>query len=141
IIIVTNTQNFCTSTASVYINMNKQAPLTLAGPDRLLTCAITNVQLDASQSQGIGTISYKWTGPGITPGISTLPNPTVSVPGTYNVVVTDSQNGCTASDFAIVDQDIVYPVSVAGADLTITCANSTAGVVLNSAGSSTGTGI
>ncbi|MFN7833344.1 MAG: hypothetical protein ACK5Q2_15300, partial [Bacteroidota bacterium] len=138
--IVTNSQNFCTSTASVFIDMDKQAPLTLAGPDRLLTCAITNVQLDATQSQGIGTVSYKWTGPGITPGISTIPNPTVSVPGTYNVVVTDSQNGCTATDFAIVDQDIVYPVSVAGADQTITCANGATGVVLNSTGSSTGTG-
>lgn len=141
IIIVTNTQNFCTSTASVFIDMDKQAPLTLAGPDQLLTCAITNVQLDATQSQGIGTVSYKWTGPGITPGISTLANPTVSVPGTYNVVVTDSHNGCTASDFAIVDQNIIYPVSVAGADQTITCANGATGVVLNSTGSSTGSGI
>lgn len=140
IVTVTNTQNHCTATDVVFVDMNKQAPITEAGPDQLLTCAITTVQLDGSQSQVGPNFSYMWSGPGILPGQNTSATPTVNLIGTYNLTVTDASNGCTATDFAVVDHDIISPSADAGSDLVITCANSAQGVIIDASGSSNGAG-
>ncbi len=135
---VTNTQNFCTSTDVVVIGLNDTAPGIVAGPDGLLTCALTTAQLDASQSVSGPTISYLWSGPGILPGDQTSVTPTVNLSGTYTLTITDSTNGCTSEEAVNVDIDTLSPTVIAGNSLVITCANAAAGVTLNPAGSSTG---
>jgi uncharacterized protein YfaS (alpha-2-macroglobulin family) len=57
---------------------------------------------------------------------ATTQNITVTTPGTYNVVVTDSDNGCTVtSSDVVINQDITAPSVVVSADATeLTCANS-----------------
>ncbi|MEZ4893323.1 MAG: hypothetical protein R2778_09940 [Saprospiraceae bacterium] len=52
--------------------------------------------------------------------------------------VTNTTNGCTSTDFATVVLDNSTPSADAGSNLTITCANSTTGVDINSSGSSSG---
>ncbi|MBL7826952.1 MAG: hypothetical protein JNJ57_10005, partial [Saprospiraceae bacterium] len=141
VLLVANTQNFCTSTATVYVDMDQQAPITAAGPDQTLTCATTSVTLDGSLSQSGANISFLWSGPGLTPGQETSVMPTATLPGNYNLTVTDALNGCTASDFAVVGENVTAPAAEAGSDLVITCANSAVGVTISSTGSSTGNGI
>lgn len=140
IVTVTNIQNHCTATDFVYVDMDKQKPVVSAGPDQTLTCSVTSVQLDASGSQSGTNTSFLWNGPGVLPGQTTSVMPTVNAPGSYNLTVTNLLNGCESTDFAIVGEDVLTPTASAGNDLTITCANSNSGVVLNSAGSSTGSG-
>ncbi|MCB0681407.1 MAG: hypothetical protein KDC32_10845, partial [Saprospiraceae bacterium] len=59
--------------------------------------------------------------------------------GTYSLVVTNSQNGCTDTAQVSVVQDVNAPVSDPGPDQTLDCAVSS--VTLNGANSSTGPGI
>ncbi|MFN0216643.1 MAG: hypothetical protein ACKVT2_20480 [Saprospiraceae bacterium] len=138
ILTVTNIQNFCTSQDTVIVNLNDTAPLIAAGPDDLITCTDVTAQLDATQSASGPNISFLWNGPGILPGNQNSPTPTVNLPGTYNLTVTNANNGCTSEDVAVVDIDTLAPIVFAGSDNVITCANSGTGVTLNSAGSSTG---
>lgn len=134
---VTNTQNFCTAVDVVVVNLDQIAPAAAAGIDATLTCAITDIQLNAGQSASGPNITYAWSGPGIIGGQTTT-TPTINEPGAYVLTVTDNANGCTSIDEVDVNQDILPPITVAGTDLTITCANAAAGVTLNSTGSSTG---
>lgn len=137
---VENTQNHCTATDVVFVDLDKTPPLTAAGPDGTLTCAATNVQLDATQSASGANISFMWSGPGITPGDETSATPTVNTAGVYVLTVTDANNGCTNVDAVNVDEDIITPTVAAGNDLVITCATAGAGVTLSSTGSDTGPG-
>jgi hypothetical protein len=135
---VTNTQNFCTATDVVFVDIDKEQPIIAAGPDRTLTCADTTVQLDASQSATGPNISFAWTGPGIVPGGANTPMPTVNAPGIYVLTITNTDNGCTNVGSVDVEEDVFAPDVLAGNDLIITCANASVGVILNSAGSSNG---
>jgi len=87
----TNTANSCFSSASVTVNVDVTPPNADAGPDQLLTCSTTSVTLNGNNS--IQTVSYAWSN-----SLGSSPSPSVSVPGTYTLTVTDLTNGCTASD-------------------------------------------
>jgi gliding motility-associated-like protein len=91
----TNTANSCFSTASVTVNLDTTPPNADAGPDQLLTCSITSVTLNGNNS--IQTVSYAWSN-----SLGSSPSPSVSVPGTYTLTVTDLTNGCIAIDDVIV---------------------------------------
>ena len=135
---VTNSFNLCTSTDVVFVDEDKVAPVIAAGPDGELTCALTTAQLDATQSASGANISFLWSGPGVLPGNQTSSTPTVNLPGSYSLTVTNATNGCTSTDVALVSIDTISPIVFAGSDLTLTCSNSAAGVTLMSTGSNTG---
>src|SRR5690606_12352217 len=79
---------------------------------------------------------YNWSGPGINAGNQTVANPTVAVQGTYNVTITNSGNGCSATATAIVSQNIAVPTASAGADKIINCLQTS--VTLDGSGSAGG---
>jgi len=135
---VTNMQNHCAATDAVFVDENSTPPLIAAGPDLTLTCTANTVQLDATQSASGPNISFSWSGPGIVPGGTNSPTPTVNLAGVYVLTITDAINGCTNVDAVNVSEDILLPTVIAGNDLVITCANASQGVSLNSSGSSTG---
>jgi len=137
---VTNTQNHCTAMDMVFVGEDITPPLTAAGPDNTLTCALDTLQLDGALSQSGANILYAWTGPGIVAGESMLISPNVFLPGTYQITVTNTSNGCTNSDAVTVNQDVILPNADAGSDQTLTCVNSTTGVALNASASNTGPG-
>lgn len=134
---VTNTQNFCTATDVVFVALDKTPPLIVAGPDGLLTCAVTSTLLDATQSASGLNIQFAWTGPGIVSGGNT-PTPTINLSGVYVLTLTNTNNGCTNVDAVDVTQDIITPDVSAGSNLIINCSNASMGVILSSVGSSTG---
>jgi hypothetical protein len=136
---VTNTTNGCTSTVTVPVVADNSLPPTNAGPDGTLTCVVHQVILNGTGSVSGSNYTYHWTasnGGNIISGDSTL-MPIVTTSGTYTLVVTDTLNGCMASDNAVVINDLAQPLAVVAPGGQITCIVSS--VQLNGAGSSTGT--
>lgn len=133
---VQNITNGCTATASSIVDANNAPPAAAAGPNATLTCAITNTTLDGSGSSSGGNFTYLWTASpgGMILGGQTTPNPIVSAIGTYTLLVTNTQNGCTATDVVVVDNNLTPPTAVVGAPGLITCTVSQ--VTLNGAASS-----
>jgi hypothetical protein len=90
-----------------------------AGPDALLTCAVTSAQLTATTS--IANPSFHWDGPaGGISGSADQATITVILPGTYTVTVSGA-TGCSNTDTAVVTQDIAPPNVSAGDDGELTC--------------------
>lgn len=100
---VLNTQNGCSSNASVAVTQDITSPIANAGPTVSIPCGGGGVWLSGSGG-GIGpNFSYLWTGPGILIGEFTL-NPLVVTPGTYTLLVTNTQNGCTSTASVVVTE-------------------------------------
>lgn len=135
---VTVTDNAgCTTVALVSVPFDTLAPLANAGAPDTLTCGVTSLQLDGSGSAQGAQYSYEWTTISglITQGGTTL-NPTIGLPGTYTIMVTNQLNGCTATSSVVVQPDLNAPqISLVKAD-TLTCAVTS--IVLNGSGSSSG---
>ncbi|MEM8906803.1 MAG: hypothetical protein AAGD05_03060, partial [Bacteroidota bacterium] len=119
-LVVTNTNNGCTAQASAEVTPDANLPTAVAAVDATLTCVVPTANLDGSgSSSGIG-ITYAWFDPA-SALIANETNVEVNQPGTYTLVVTDTNNGCTASFSVEVDQDIIAPQADAGADAVLTC--------------------
>jgi len=116
---VTN-QGGCTASECAVVAENVQPPICDAGPDLLITCA-TNVVTLVGNNSSIGpNFVYQWSGPAIFSGLNTL-NPIVGAAGIYTLVVTNVNNGCTASDQVVVTMDASAPIADAGPDMGIPC--------------------
>jgi len=59
----------------------------------------------------------------------------VDAAGTYTLTVTDSDNGCTATDDVVITADVTAPTANAGTDAELTC--TTTSLVLSGSASST----
>ncbi|MFK8009790.1 MAG: gliding motility-associated C-terminal domain-containing protein [Saprospiraceae bacterium] len=120
---VTNNLNNCIAEDSVLVTQNITAPIAIAGVDTLITCENLTLTLDGLGSS-IGTnYLYQWTASngGIIDNNPTSLQPEISNPGNYELIVTDSTSGCTASDFLIVDIDTISPAADAGLADVINC--------------------
>ncbi len=120
---VTSIPNGCTSTASVIVDEDKTPPVANAGQDTVLNCTHPTLTLSGT-AQGMGPVLLQWAaanGGHILSGANTL-TPVIDAPGTYTLVVTDAQNGCSAISSLIVVADQDAPQAfIAPAD-TLTCA-------------------
>ncbi len=137
-LVITNLTNGCTATASVMITQNVVTPVVDAGPNAELNCAITSLTLSGTATNLGGSpaqISWTTQNGNIVSGANTL-NPTINAPGIYTLVVTNTQNFCSATDQVLVTQNTVPPVALAAAPPTLTCTSPTA--ELNGNGSSSG---
>ncbi len=123
-ITVTDTNNGCTAQDQVSVSMDDTAPLANAGSDQTLTCDVTSLNLDGTGSSSGEGISYSWStsGGNIVSGNNTN-TPLVNAPGTYNITVSDSNNGCTAQDQVSVSEDVIAPIADAGPVAEINCTN------------------
>lgn len=115
----------CTAVDIFLVDQNIVPPLANAGPDRVLTCTDPQTQLDGSGSSSAPQIIYQWTSinGNIVSGNNIL-TPTVNASGVYTLEVTDTQNGCTASDQAIVTDDYVSPTFTMTDQVGIPCGSS-----------------
>jgi hypothetical protein len=136
-LLVTNITNNCTATASVLVTQDIQAPPASAGAPATLTCAVTSLVLGDPNAVIAPNLTYIWTTSGgfISSGGNT-PTPTVNQPGTYNLLVTNTDNGCTTNASVNIAQNIVNPTAVVAPGGQLTC--SSPAVQLNGNGSSTG---
>lgn len=124
-LIVTNDDNGCTASSTVEVVPDADLPVANAGLGATLTCAINDVDLDGSGSSSGNNIVYEWFDPNsVSLGSNIMIN--VSAIGTYTLVVTDNDNGCSASSSVEVIEDLVAPVPDAGNDAFITCVDTDA---------------
>lgn len=115
----------CEARDTVTISQDQNLPMASAGSDLSVSCAGTEIPLDGSGSSLGDTISYKWSavdGGGAISGDNTL-TPTVMAAGAYELVVTNLNNSCTASDTVVVTLENDLPTADAGAD-EFNCENS-----------------
>ncbi|MBK6929546.1 MAG: choice-of-anchor L domain-containing protein [Saprospirales bacterium] len=137
-LLVTNTGNSCTSSASITVSADVALPVSNAGQSQVLNCTTTSLTLNGSgSSQGAG-FTYLWTainGGNILPPANIL-NPSVDAPGTYQLLVTNTQNGCTSASAVQILEDAADPVVQVATPGILNCTDSQ--VTLNGAGSSTG---
>ncbi|MBL7803894.1 MAG: gliding motility-associated C-terminal domain-containing protein [Saprospiraceae bacterium] len=124
---VTDPVNGCTATDAVQILEDANAPQANAGPATTLNCLLTQITLGGSGSAGPG-ISYVWTASGggnILSGANSL-SPLIDAPGAYELLVSNANNGCTATATVVIPEDIAQPVVDAGVSSTLTCAQTSA---------------
>ncbi len=133
-LLVTNTSNGCTALSSVNIPNDVALPLAEAGPAAQINCNFPTLTLDGTASSNGPLFTYQWTtsGGNFVSGQNT-PTPVINQPGTYNLLITNSYNGCTATDNVVIDQNTTPPTAEAGPNGLITCTNAT--VTLSGTGS------
>lgn len=122
VLLVTNTNNGCTSTSATTVLEDAAAPVVSIAPPAQLDCITTAIIVDGGTSSQGPPFQLSWSDPqgGIVNGASTL-QPTVNLPGTYTLVITNTQNGCVDSLTVQVGQDITPPDPDAGPDDLINC--------------------
>ena len=130
---ITDSTNGCTSTDNVTVNVNTTLPTVDAGSDFTKTC------VDNPSGTSIGELSqpghtYLWS-PVLGLSSSTIASPTANpaTTTTYTVTITNSINGCTATDDVEVIVDNTPPIVYAGSDFTKTCVLNTNGGVIGEA--------
>ncbi|MFT4664649.1 MAG: gliding motility-associated-like protein [Polaribacter sp.] len=122
---VTNIQTACTISDFLTVNIDTLSPAAMVdvlGPLNL-DCMETSTVLAGTGSQSSGQIDYLWsTMDGSIPADQIdLPNIEVQSPGTYQLEVTNSINGCTDMDEMTITQDVDLPqVTIAPVTL-LTC--------------------
>lgn len=136
---VTNSISGCTAVATVFVNENTAMPNAAAAAPAPLSCGVSSVTLSGSGSSVGNPFSYLWTGPGIVSGAATLNNCVVNAAGTYTLLVTNTDNGCTDSATVSLGQSGNLPQAQANAAGSLDCGTSS--VLLNSNGSTTGAGL
>ncbi len=93
-----------------------------AGGPYEIDCNSPNGEIMLTATTDATTPSYSWSTPDgfIVSGANTA-TPTVNAAGTYNVTITDEDNGCTSTCSAAVTLDDTPPDCDAGADKELTC--------------------
>jgi hypothetical protein len=113
--------NGCSADVEVFVPQDVAAPVANAGPDQTLSCNTPTVLLNSNGSSSGPEFTLAWTGPnGYT---SNELNPSVSVADVYILTVTNTVNGCTATDVVTVNADNDLPVVIPSVSGEINCAN------------------
>ena len=138
-LLITNTTNDCTDNLSVIIE-SANIPEAILGMDTLINCDNPVITLDGSMSSSGMNISYQWTTPtgNIISGASTA-SAEIDMPGTYELLVTNTSNDCTASETITVTGSTEEPIADAGMTMELGCSSTS--VILDGSASSTGSSI
>lgn len=120
---VIDSANGCEGLDTVSVVADDDLPLAIVAEPGVITCAQQAVTLDASGSSQEPFIQYAWTttNGNIVSGAQTV-FPEVDAPGTYQLQVTDTANGCVAITEVDVLSDTLAPQTEAGASGVLTCA-------------------
>ncbi|MDX1940340.1 MAG: gliding motility-associated C-terminal domain-containing protein [Saprospiraceae bacterium] len=113
ILTVQNGNNGCINSDTVLVLADRAAPIAQAGQDLLLDCNISEVTLDATNSNGSNNLAFEWSSNnGATILNPNLPLVKVNRPGIYTLQVTNIDNGCTAQDVVEVIDSTNYPTGI-----------------------------
>lgn len=138
VLTVLDSMNGCTSTATAAVALNNIPPVSSAVTPGNLNCNAAQLQLNGTGSSQGADFSYAWTttGGNIVSGENTM-TPLVDAAGTYNLLVTNTANGCTSTTATTVVQS---PAVVAGiaAQTNVSCFNESNGSATASAAGGNG---
>lgn len=93
---ITNNLTSCSAQATTVVNSDTNPPTAFAGNDDAITCNDTSINLQAGGDIGTG-FEIEWSGPAINAGNMNDPDPTIDLPGTYILNITDLSNGCISN--------------------------------------------
>lgn len=130
-----NSLNGCSSTATVFVPVDTLPPVAAAGPDDTLNCYQPSLQLGSSNTSAGNRFTYAWSGSSPIAGDTTTSMPLAEAGGTFQLIVTDTINGCQASDSVTLTEDFEGPLATLAIPDTLNCVDSL--VTLNGSGSST----
>ncbi len=104
--VVATAPNGCQNTKEVVYQIDIDPPTVIVSNDTL-TCAQPSVQLTMGTSAS--NFAAQWVGP--SGFISSEPNPVVTMPGVYEVTVTNLDNGCSTNAALTIstEQDFILP--------------------------------
>jgi hypothetical protein len=130
--------NGCTSTATVAVTQNTTPPVASIAAPANLNCNNATVQLNATASSQGANFTYLWTTANghIVSGETTL-TPIVDAAGTYNLLVTNTTNGCTATANTTVVQ--TPPVTATASATNVSCNGGSNGSATATPGGGAGT--
>jgi gliding motility-associated-like protein len=135
-LVVTNTTNGCTALATTTVSPDAALPIANAGPGAVLDCEVLTAILNGSGSSSGAGMAYEWLDPnGVSLGNALSLE--VDAPGTYTLVVSNTNNGCTAEASVQVSLDNIPPVADPGTSPMLDCATSQ--ITLNGGGSTAAT--
>ncbi|MEM7575587.1 MAG: gliding motility-associated C-terminal domain-containing protein [Bacteroidota bacterium] len=136
-LLVANNDNFCSNLDSVIITQDTISPIADAGGSNTLTCTQMSLDLDGLNSSMGAVFNYQWTTPNgnILTGANGL-TPSVDAPGTYRLLVTNTNNGCSANSSVFIPQDTMAPIVTLGPAEVLNCIITT--TQLDASGSSSG---
>jgi len=129
---VINNQNGCSALDSTVVSAEAELPMVMIEEDPVpsINCTGNDVQLNAIVTNANpNAVLADWSSPDggqLEPGTEDLLTPTVTVPGTFNLTITDEATGCTATDMVTVVYDTIPPAAVAAVDGLISCDSETA---------------
>jgi gliding motility-associated-like protein len=114
--------NGCFVSASTQVMTDTNAVHTIANAPDTLTCNLLLSQLNADGSAVGMNYTHTWTTTTghIVSGADT-PMPSIDQPGSYQLLLTNNDNGCFGIDLAVVMQDIVSPQITATPPIPLTC--------------------
>jgi gliding motility-associated-like protein len=119
---VTDTTNGCAVSAMVVINIDTIPPVADAGPDQDLDCDNPTLILDGTNSSIGAAFAYDWISvTGVVPTNFDTPSPTVSVPDEYQLIVSNTINGCADTAFVMIGIDTVAPTVLLAEPDTLDC--------------------
>ena len=134
-LLITNTNNFCTTSLNVMVNQDIEEPIVNIMPSEILDCGTTSTTITAEVDQN--NYNFNWQAEdGSTIEEGNINSITLDYPGWISLLVTNPDNGCFTESSTIIEQDITIPVIDAGEGTILNCVEPTA--ILNGTNSSTG---
>jgi gliding motility-associated-like protein len=135
---VSNLNTGCTETDNVLVNQTNDVPVAMAAGGEF-TCETTSITLNSSGSSTGPNFVYTWSGPDPDLDVN-APNPVITVPGLYVLVVTDITTNCASPPAGTqVGNNTQEPVAIINLIGSLTCIS--VGALLDGAGSSVGDSI
>ena len=134
---IINETNGCESSASILIEENLVTPGIDLQADGMLDCNTFDVRIENMATPPNGTFEYEWSS--LNGQIDTsidLPGIQVSSTGTYTLIITNLENGCTSEQEIEIFQDLSQPIVQISEPQDLNCIQSQ--VLINSLGSSVG---
>ncbi|MCC7245538.1 MAG: gliding motility-associated C-terminal domain-containing protein [Saprospiraceae bacterium] len=120
--VVTNMANGCTYSATILVAADTNIVSAVANAPDSLTCTVNALSINANGSSTGTDIFYAWsTTNGAISGNANAATVTVTLPGTYALTVSNSANGCTATDLVDVILDNAPPQLSIATPSQLTC--------------------
>ncbi|MEM1215154.1 MAG: hypothetical protein AAGJ82_05695, partial [Bacteroidota bacterium] len=139
-LLLVDTLTSCEGSSTVSVSNNTSFPAVNAGPDQDLNCATPTATVLGTVSPNSAAIVTQWLNED---GAALVAQNELSwqanTLGLYQLLATDTTNGCSTLDTMFVTEDFVAPVAVVSDDLLLPCDE--ASVTISGQGSTTAPGL
>jgi len=128
---ITDLINDCSNVDSVFVDQNVVLPMAEAGEDFELDCNIAETTLDGTGSSTGPIYTYQWLDGNNNPieGATSL-QLEVNTPDSYTLQVTNTDNGCVATDVVTITLNEEAPQALEAVTQVPTCAGDDDGIIV-----------